>query len=174
MAESNDNPQQPQTTEENPQAPPQKQFVATHVYTKDVSFEMPDIPPMFIDDNEQWEPKIESSLGNRVIRFNEGLHEVTLTVTVTAKLKDKTAYLAEVHQAGLFKIQGFTQAEVGELLGNHCPNLLFPFAREVIANLVVKGGFPPLLLRPVNFNAIYQDRLKELKEQQQSRSEADS
>lgn len=172
MAETNE--QESQTEEQEQQSPEKKQFMATYVYTKDVSFETPNSPRIFIDYEGEWKPDIETSMGNRVVRFGEDTHEVTLTITLTAKIHGKTAYLAEVHQAGLFKIRGYSKAELGELLGSYCPNLLFPFAREVIANLVVKGGFRQLLLGPVNFDTLYHDHLKEMYEKGQASSELDS
>lgn len=172
MAEPNE--QQPQANEQEQQSSQQKQFVATYVYTKDVSFETPNSPQIFLENSGQWNPDIETGLSNRVVKVGEDTHEVTLTITVTAKHGDKTVYLAEVHQAGLFTIKGYSKTELSELLGSYCPNVLFPFAREVIANLVVKGGFRQILLGPVNFEALYHEHLKDMYEKQQSPSELDS
>lgn len=128
------------------------QFAIQKVYIKDLSFEAPNTPQMF---TEQWTPHIDLHLQSRAAQLEEAVHEIVLTVTVTAKLGDKTAYLAEVQQAGIFTLQGFGQEELARTLGSFCPNILFPFAREAVAELVSKGGFPQLLLTPVNFDAIY-------------------
>ena len=92
------------------------------------------------------------------------MFESVLTVTATVKLGEETAYLTEVKQAGLFQITGFTDERLGPMLGSFCPNLLFPFAREAIASLVQKGGFPQLLLDPVNFDALYQQHVQQAKQ----------
>ena len=128
------------------------QFVIQKVYTKGLSFEAPKTPQMF---TEQWAPHIDLHLQSQAIQLDESVHEIVLTVTVTAKLGDKTAYLVEVQQAGIFTLQGFAPEDLARTLGSFCPNILFPFAREAVAELVSKGGFPQLLLAPVNFDAIY-------------------
>ena len=128
------------------------QFAIQKVYIKDLSFEAPNTPQMF---TAQWAPHIDLHLQSKAAQLDESVHEIVLTVTVTAKLGDKTAYLVEVQQAGIFNIQGFGQEELARTLGSFCPNILFPFAREAVAELVSKGGFPQLLLTPVNFDAIY-------------------
>jgi preprotein translocase subunit SecB len=129
-----------------------KQFVIQKIYIKDVSFETPNSPVIF---TQKWEPKIEFNLASNAQALENGLFEVSLTVTATVKLEDKTAYLAEVTQAGVFTVTGFEEQEVGPMIGSYCPTILFPFAREAVSDLVVKGGFPPLLLAPVNFDALY-------------------
>lgn len=129
-----------------------KQFIIQKVYIKDVSFETPNSPVIF---TQKWEPKVEFNLASNAQALENGLYEVSLTVTVTVKLEDKTAYLAEVTQAGVFTLSGFEEQELGPMIGSYCPTILFPFAREVVSDLVVKGGFPPLLLAPVNFDALY-------------------
>lgn len=128
------------------------QFSIQRVYIKDLSFEAPNTPQMF---TEQWAPHIDLHLQSKAVQLDETVHEIVLTVTVTAKLGDKTAYLVEVQQAGIFTLQGFAPADLARTLGSFCPNILFPFAREAVAELVSKGGFPQLLLTPVNFDAIY-------------------
>lgn len=128
------------------------QFAIQKVYIKDLSFEAPNTPQMFI---EQWSPSIDLHLQSQAAQLDEKVHEVVLTVTVTAKLGDKTAYLIEVQQAGIFSIQGFAPEDLARTLGSFCPNILFPFAREAVTDVVAKGGFPQLLLSPVNFDAIY-------------------
>ena len=93
------------------------------------------------------------------------MHEVTLNVTVTTTSNEKTAYLVEIKQAGIFAVKGFNKEQLGPLLGSYCPNLLFPFAREVVSDLVLKGGFPQLLLAPVNFDALYAQHQQKLSQQ---------
>lgn len=147
---------------QDPAAESGKRFAIRKIYIKDVSFETPNSPQILTA--EKWAPDVEISLGNRAITLGDNLHEVTLTVTVTAKLEDKTAYLVEVQQAGLFQATGYEPGELHELLGSYCPGLLFPFIREMVANLVVKGGFPQLLLAPVNFDALYAQHLQGLQQ----------
>lgn len=136
----------------------QKQFIIQKIYLKDVSFETPNSPMVF---TQKWEPKVEFNLSSNAQALETGLYEVSLTVTITVKLDDKTAYLAEVTQAGVFTITGFEEAELGPMIGSYCPTVLFPFAREAVSDLVTKGGFPPMLLAPVNFDALYMQHLQQ-------------
>lgn len=140
----------------------ERQFVIQKIYTKDISFETPNSPEIF---TQKWEPSINVELGTNGKSVGEGVHEVVLSVTVTAKQGDKTAFLAEVKQAGIFAINGFPEQELGAMVGSYCPNILFPYAREVISDLVAKGGFPQLLLAPVNFDALYAQHVAQMKEQ---------
>jgi len=130
----------------------EKQFAIQKLYIKDASFESPHTPTIFTED---WKPEMEFNLNSNTGKAGDDLYEVTLTVTVTVKNGDKTAYLAEAAQVGIFGAKGFDKAELGPLLGSFCPIILFPYIREVISDLVIKGGFPPLLLSPVNFDALY-------------------
>jgi preprotein translocase subunit SecB len=136
----------------------EKQFIIQKVYIKDVSFETPNSPVIF---TQQWEPKVEFNLASNAQGLENGLFEVGLTVTVTVKLEEKTAYLAELTQAGVFTITGFGEDELRPMIGSYCPTILFPFAREAVSDLVIKGGFPPLLLAPVNFDALYMQHLQQ-------------
>jgi len=104
---------------------------------------------------------VEFNLSTNSNELQDNLHEVVLTVTVTVKLGEKTAYLVEVAQAGIFAAQGFTEEEMGPLLGIYCPNVLFPYAREVVTELSGKGGFMPMILPPVNFEAIYAQKMQQ-------------
>ncbi len=131
----------------------QQQFVIQKIFLKDVSFESPNTPGVFQEG--EWKPEINVQLNTEAKVISEGLHEVALTVTVTAKQGEKTAFLVEVKQSGLFHMSGFQQEQLGGMLGAYCPEVLFPYAREAISDLVSKGGFPQLLLSPVNFNALY-------------------
>jgi len=134
----------------------QQQFSIQRIYTKDISFETPNSPAIF---TSQWQPEVNVELGSGATRLEENVYEVALTLTVTCKANDKTAYLVEVKQAGIFIVSGFEQAQLNGMLGSYCPNILFPYAREVISSLVTKGGFPQLLLAPINFDALYAQHL---------------
>ena len=136
----------------------EKQFIIQKIYIKDVSFETPNSPVIF---TQQWEPKVEFNLASNAQGLENGLFEVGLTVTVTVKLEEKTAYLAELTQAGVFTITGFQEEELAAMIGSYCPTILFPYAREAVSDLVIKGGFPPLLLAPVNFDALYMQHLQQ-------------
>ncbi len=140
----------------------QNQFAIQKIYIKDLSFETPNSPHIFM---EKWEPEVNLQLSNSTQVLNEGTHEVTLTLTVTAKVKEKTAYLVEVQQAGIFSIQGFPEDQIGQLIGSYCPNTLFPYAREAVSDLVTRGGFPQLLLAPINFEALYRQHLEQAQQE---------
>lgn len=145
---------------------PQNQFSIQKLYVKDVSFESPSTPEVFSFKN--WEPKIELNLNNTNKMISEGVFEVVLSVTATVKHDEKTAFLVEIHQAGIFQIGGFNEQDTKYILGSQCMNILFPYAREVVSDLTTRGGFPPLLLNPVNFDALYAQAV-----QQQSKESDD-
>jgi preprotein translocase subunit SecB len=136
----------------------EKQFAIQKIYTKDISFETPNSPKVF---TQKWEPALDLNLGTQVAPLENAMFEVALTITVTVKISDSTAYLVEIVQAGIFTIAGFSEQEMGQMLGSFCPNILFPYAREVISDLVAKGGFPQLILAPVNFDALYMQHLQQ-------------
>jgi preprotein translocase subunit SecB len=138
------------------------QFQIHKLYIKDLSFEVPNAPQVF---KENGQADVKMNLAQRVDDLGDNLHEVVLTVTVTAMMDEKTAYLAEVHQAGIFAIIGFNEQGAHAALNTLCPNTLFPFARQAVANLVTDGGFPPLVLQPINFDQIYAQRLMEAQQQ---------
>jgi len=141
----------------NTQEQPQQQFALQRIYTKDLSLESPATPGVF---KSQWQPKMNVDLGTKSDKVDEqGNFEVVLTITITAQIDDKTAFLIEVQQAGIFFITGFEGEELRRILGTAAPNILFPYAREVIDTLCVKGGFPPVMLAPINFDAMYQQAL---------------
>jgi preprotein translocase subunit SecB len=135
----------------------EKQFSIQKIYTKDMSFETPNSPKVF---TEKWEPTVDFNLGTHVAPLENSMYEIALTVTITVKNNDATAYLVEVNQAGIFSLSGFTDAEMDPMVGSFCPNILFPYARETISDLVTKGGFPQMLLAPVNFDALYSQHLQ--------------
>ncbi|MEW6445770.1 MAG: protein-export chaperone SecB [Pseudomonadota bacterium] len=142
---------------------PQRAFFIQRVYLKDVSFESPRTPEIF--KASDWQPNIGVQVANATEKLADDVYESTLTITATATLnidgKDETVFLAEVAQAGIFSVSGFDGEELGHILGSVCPTQLFPFVRETIADLVSKGGFPPLLLQPINFDALYVQHLQQ-------------
>ncbi len=135
-----------------------KQFAIQKLYIKDSSFESPGAPECF--SFKQWEPKIDINLTNNQRKVDEGLYEAVLVITATVSHQDETAFLVEVQQAGLFTIDGFDEEETRYLVGSQCMNILFPYLREAMSDLSVRGGFPPLLLSPVNFDALYQQHMQ--------------
>jgi preprotein translocase subunit SecB len=141
------------------------QFQIQKLYVKDVSFEVPNAPQVFQDTGQA---DVKMSLAQRVDELGENLHEVVLTVTVTATLDEKTAYLAEVAQAGIFLVSGFNEQASHAVMNTMCPSTLFPYARRSISELVSEGGFPPLTLQPVNFEQLYAQRMQEMMKQQES------
>ena len=144
--------------QETPQAD-SREFAVQRIYTKDVSFETPNSPDVF---QEDWQPQTDLNLNTHANKLADDVYEVILSVTVTTKVGDKTAYLAEVQQAGIFGARGFPEQDMGPLMGAFCPNILFPYVREVISDLVTKGSFPQMLLQPVNFDALYAQHQQEL------------
>ena len=143
----------------------QQQFVIQKIFCKDISFETPNSPQIF---TEKWEPELKVDLHTAVNPLADNVFEVVLTVTATVKTEDKTAFLAEVQQAGIFNVSGFEKEQMDHMLGSYCPNLLFPYVREVISELVNKGGFPQLILQPVNFDAVYAQHLQQRQAQENS------
>jgi preprotein translocase subunit SecB len=142
---------------------PQPSFNIEKIYVKDLSVEVPNAPQIFL---EREAPSVELQLqtGGGLIADNS--YEVLLTVTVTAKLGDKTFFLVEAGQAGIFRIENVPQTDIDPILGIACPNILFPYVRETISDAVNRAGFPPVILSPVNFEMLYQQRLEA--EQQQA------
>jgi preprotein translocase subunit SecB len=134
-----------------------QQFVIQRVYVKDISFETPKSPVIF---TEKWEPNVGIELNTDVNTVAEHIYEVVISLTVTAKIQDEVAYLAEVKQAGIFTVIGFNEAEMGQMLHSFCPNILFPYAREMVSDLVNRGSFPQLVLAPINFDALYAQHLQ--------------
>lgn len=132
-------------------------FSIEKIYVKDLSVESPNSPHCFL---ERDAAQIEVQLGTSGTTIGEGTFEVVLKVTVTAKVGDKTQFLAEVDQAGIFVIQGVPEQEIEPIVAVACPNILFPFARETISDAVSRAGFPPVLLAPVNFENLYRQRLE--------------
>lgn len=120
----------------------QQQFAIQKIYVKDISFESPNAPTVFTEG--EWKPEVNVQINTETRNVADNLHEVTLTVTVTAKQLEKTAFLVEIKQSGIFQMIGFEEDQMGGMLGAYCPEVLFPYAREAISDLVTKGGFPQM------------------------------
>ncbi|MEQ6917907.1 protein-export chaperone SecB [Halomonas aquatica] len=152
------------------QEKPQLQFALQRIYVKDLSFEAPNSPAIF---QQPFKPKVGLDLNTTHQQVGEGLFEVVIKVTAQVNHSEEgtTSFLAEVEQAGLFRISGIEGQQLDHTLGAFCPNVLFPYARECIDNLVNRGGFPPLMLAPVNFEAIYAQKKKREAEQGQPSGE---
>jgi preprotein translocase subunit SecB len=156
--------------EEQNQAATQEQqqeavFGIEKVYVKDLSLEVPNAPEVFL---QREAPQVGIELSNSAKMLEDGLFDVTITVTVTSKIEDKTVFLVEVSQAGIFQARNIPQENLEGLLAVTCPNILFPYAREAVSDLVVRAGFPPVLLNPINFEALY------LQQKQQQTAGAES
>ncbi|HET6655244.1 MAG TPA: protein-export chaperone SecB [Gammaproteobacteria bacterium] len=134
---------------------PEQNFKLEKIYLKDTSFESPRSPAVF---QQQWQPEISLNLQTKVEQLADTTYEVVLTVTVEANTDTQPVFLVELKQAGIFTVAGFGDEQRGQLLGGFAPGVLFPYAREAISELVAKGGFPQLLLQPVNFDALYQQQ----------------
>ena len=150
---------------ENEQQTPEKQIAIQKIYVKDFSFESPMSPTVF--SRGDLAPKTDLNLrSSHTAASDEDIHEVVLTITIEAKEDDKTIFLVELHQAGLFLVNGYTEDEFKAIVGSFCPNILFPYARESIASVISKGGFPEFLLQPINFDALYAQGVAQAKAQE--------
>ncbi|GAB7564584.1 protein-export chaperone SecB [Methylobacillus methanolivorans] len=136
----------------------QPAFGIEKVYVKDLSLEIPHAPQIFI---QREAPQVAIELSNAMTQLEEGIYEVVVTVTVTSKIADKTVFLVEVAQAGIFQIRNVPEDNLDIILGVTCPNIIFPYARETISDIVTRAGFPPVLLNPVNFEALYAQQKQE-------------
>jgi preprotein translocase subunit SecB len=133
-------------------------FTVEKIYVKDVSFEVPGAPAIY---SENVQPELQLNLNQRVQRLGENAFEVVLGVTLTCKAGDKVAYVAEVQQAGVFGLVGLDPQSVDGLLGTQCPNILFPYIRQLLSDLIQAGGFPPFFLQPINFDGLYAETLRQ-------------
>jgi len=147
MSETNNSEQQTQGS-----------FAIQKIYVKDLSFEAPNSPQCF---TEQWEPQVNLDLNTSAQGVAEHNFEVVLSLTVTVSNLDKNAYLVEVQQAGIFHLEEFPEDMLRAMLGSFCPNILFPYAREAVSDAVTRGGFPQLLLNPINFDALYEQHMQQ-------------
>ncbi|MEQ5835375.1 protein-export chaperone SecB [Marinobacter sp. R17] len=142
--------------------PDQPQFALQRIYIKDLSFESPNSPTIF---QEQWQPQVNLDLNTSHTKVSDNQYEVVLSMTITAKIEEKVAYIVEIQQAGVFMVKGIEGPQLGQMLGAYCPTILFPYARESIDTIVNKGSYPGLMLAPVNFDAIYAQALKRQQEE---------
>ena len=145
----------------------QAQFAIQRVYTKDVSFETPNSPAIF---QKEWKPEVKLDLDTRSNKLADDTYEVVLAVTVTVTVEEQTAFLAEVQQAGVFTIGNMPEAQLAHMIGAFCPNTLFPYARETVANLVSRGSFPQLNLAPVNFDALFASYVQQRAAEQEAQA----
>lgn len=158
MAEENNT----QAAENGAQQAPEQQFAMQRIYLKDLSFES----PMGVDAfKQQWQPKVNQELNTKTNKVDDDHFEVVLTLTITVKLGEETAFLVEVQQAGLFLVKGLEGQQLAQVLNTTCPNILFPYAREAIDNVVTKGSFPALMLPPINFDALFAQAVAQAKQQ---------
>ena len=148
-------------------------FQLQRIYARDISFEVPGAPDIF---RKQINPHVNVQLNSEARRISEDndQYEVVLTLTITASEEETTVYLVEVKQAGIFSITGIEGEELERLLGSHCPQTLFPYARETVSDLVNRGSFPQLLLQPMNFEALFQEARRRRAEKQQEGAEQGS
>lgn len=130
----------------------EQQFALQRIYVKDVSLESPQGVDVF---TQQWQPQLHQELSTTTQKLEDNLYEVTLTVTVTGKQEDKALFVVEVKQAGIFALQGFADDQLRQIMGIHCPNILFPYARAMIDHLMVAATLPPLMMPAVNFEALF-------------------
>lgn len=163
MAEDQQDQAQPASGEEQAQQPV---FGIEKIYVKDLSLEIPNAPQVFL---QRENPEVGIELHNSAAAIGEGVFEAVITVTVTSKIADKTVFLVEVAQAGIFQIRNVPNESIEGILGVTCPNILFPYAREAVSDLVTRAGFPPVLLNPINFEALY---LQQKQQQAQQAGEA--
>ncbi|BFM09372.1 protein-export chaperone SecB [Halioxenophilus aromaticivorans] len=143
----------------------QVQFAMQRIYIKDLSFEAPMGAEAF---RKQWKPSINQELNTKASKIEDNLYEVVLTLTVTVKLEEETAFLVEVQQGGAFAIAGLEGQQLAQALNTACPQILFPYAREAIDSAVVKGSFPALMLPPVNFDALFAQAVAQAKQKAES------
>jgi len=132
------------------------EFAIQRIYVKDLSLEAPNTPGIFRVD--EWKPNVNVDLNVKTDVLEEHLHEVILIITITAKIKEQAAFVIEINQAGVFTLRNFADDQVQHMLHTFCPNILFPYAREVASDLMNRGGFPPLYLAPINFEALYKQQ----------------
>jgi preprotein translocase subunit SecB len=142
---------------------PQPTYTIEKIYLKDLSVEVPNAPESFL---EQQAPNVEVNLHTNSRAVQDGIFEVVLTVTITAKVNDKAMFLVEAAHGGLFQIRNVPQQDMGPLLGVACPNTLFPYVRETISMVTSRAGFPPIMLAPMSFEGIYQQQLQQMEQQQ--------
>ncbi len=162
MAENEENTQVTNEAAADAQQAAGPQFALQRIYLKDASYESPRSPLVF---QNQWQPKINFDIKTKSEKIQDGVYEVVLVLTVEAELEEQPAFVVEVQQAGVFTAKDFGDEQLAQLLATVCPNILFPYAREAVDNLVIKGSFPALMLSPINFDALYAQQLQAQAEQ---------
>jgi len=150
------------TDENEANAQDDKQLVLQKIYLKDCSWESPNSPEMF--GSGQWDPKVQLNITTSTKSLGTELWEIVLHISIEAKQGDRAAFLCEVQQAGIVTLKGFSEEERRRVLGGYCPSLIFPYARETVSDLVGKGGFPQLLLQPLNFDALFQKHVEDTRQ----------
>lgn len=150
------------TEQQNNAAEQQVPFAIQRIYVKDISFESPNAPSIF---RKEWTPDVKLDLDSKAQKLEDNLFEIVLSLTVTVTVGDETAFLCEVEQAGIFSVPTMPDAQMAHMQAVFCPNILFPYARETIANLVNRGTFPQLNLAPVNFDALFAQYLQQMQAQ---------
>lgn len=153
------------------QQPQKNNFQLQRLYLKDLSFEAPNAPDVF---KKEWKPEVNLEVNNTSSVIEGNVHEVVLKVTVTAKVEDKVAFLVEVQQAGLFTIEGIEGVQLEHVLKGVCANILFPYAREAVSDVVSRGTFPQLLLQPINFEAAFAEQVRRQQEAQKEKSDGEA
>lgn len=151
--------------------PIQPVFTIDKLYVKDLSVEIPNAPQIFL---EREQPKVDLQIQNGANAIGEGVYEASLTATITAKVGEKTMFLIEVTQAGIFQIRNLGKEDMEVVLGVGCPNILYPYLREVVSDAATRAGFMPVVLAPMNFEALYVQRMQQQQQQQQQPHAADS
>ena len=146
-------------------------FLIQRIYVKDISFESPSTPGIYA---EEWKPDTNLQMNSEAKHAGDNYFEVVLQLTVTVKSQDKVAFLVEIAQAGVFEIAGYSNDEMNHLLAAYCPSVLFPYAREAVAGLVSKGSFPEMHLSPINFDALYAQRLEEVRQEAEKQKQDES
>ncbi len=146
------------------------EFALQRVYLKDLSFESPLGAEAF---RRQWKPKVNQDLSTRTNKLDEENFEVVLQLTITVQDEEETLYLVEVQQAGIFQIRGMEGQQLTSVLNTHCPQIIFPYARETIDSVITKGTFPALMLPPINFDAVYQQALQQQRQQEEGQQQTD-
>lgn len=147
-------------TEQNQAQEPQ--FSIQRIYVRDVSFESPKAPDIFL---KEWKPAVSLEVNTRQNSIEDSVYEVVLTISTTAKIDEEVAFIAEVQQAGIFLIKGLSAEDTSHMLGAFCPNILFPYARETLDSMIIKGSFPALMLSPINFDALYAQELERMQQE---------
>jgi preprotein translocase subunit SecB len=145
--------------------PNEPHFEIQRIYVKDLSFEAPNTPHTFVED---WKPEVQLNLETKSNRIQDDVHEVILSITASVSTSKKPAFVVEIQTAGVFLMSNIPNDQIRPMLGSFCPNILFPYAREVISDVVVRGGFPQLILAPVNFDALYAQHEEQHKSDQKT------